>query len=107
MPKEDTQFKPGNSGGPGRRMGSRNKLSEYLLQSFAKDFKKDGPAAIVRLRESSPGEYLRIAASLVPKELLLEVSQDEQISWVINAGPVLSSKEWFEQAKLEAGKADE
>ncbi len=99
MPSEDTQFKPGHSGGAGRAKGSKNKLSGSFLQALADDFEEYGSAAIVAVRESSPGEYLRVIAGLMPKELLLEVSQEEKTTWVISASPVLSSDDWFKQAK--------
>ena len=38
-----------------------------------------------------PGEYLRLIASLVPKELALEISDTK---WVINAQPTLTTEEW-------------
>jgi hypothetical protein len=98
MPIEDGQFKVGNPGGPGRPVGSRNKLSEYFLHELAGNFKKHGKEAIERLCQDSPGEYLRIIASLVPKELALEISDTK---WVINAQPRLSVEEWRLQHGLE------
>jgi hypothetical protein len=40
-----------------------------------------------------PTEYLRIIASLIPKELILEQTQEETVRWVINATP-LTEEEW-------------
>ena len=97
MPKEDTQFKPGNPGGPGRPLGSKNRLSEYFLFELADHFEEHGREAIERLCESSPGEYLRIIASLTPKELALEISDTK---WVINAQPQLTEQQWREQHNL-------
>ena len=97
MPKEDTQFKPGNPGGPGRPLGSKNKLSEYFLFELADHFEEHGREAIERLCKSSPGEYLRIIASLTPKELALEISDTK---WVINAQPQLTEQQWREQHNL-------
>ena len=94
MPKEDTQFKIGNPGGPGRPAGSKNRLSEDFLQALADSFEKHGAAAIDHVVKNSPGEYLRIIANLVPKELLLAVSQEEKPHWVINCQPALSVEEW-------------
>ena len=68
MPKEDTQFKPGQSGNPaGRPKGSRNKLSEQFLQALSDDFNEHGMEAIIAMRESSPRDYNRIIAMLLPK----------------------------------------
>ena len=95
MSKKDTQFKPGRSGNPhGRPVGSKNKLSESFLQELTRNFAKHGKEAIDRVCKDSPGEYLRIIAGLMPKELLLEVSQEEKTHWVINAQPELTVEEW-------------
>ena len=90
MPKSDRWFRKGHAGGPGRPLGSKNKLSESFLHALAEDFEKHGKDAIARICKTSPGEYLRIIAGLVPKELLLEVAQEEKINWVINAQPELT-----------------
>ena len=99
MPREDTQFQVGHPGGPGRPKGSKNKLSESFLRALANDFEKHGEGAIERVRESHPGEYLSIIAGLMPKELLLEVNQDDS-KWVINAKP-LCIEEWQKQHGLD------
>ena len=91
MPKEDGQFKVGNPGGPGRPLGSKNRLSEFFLNELADHFEEHGREAIERVFEDRPGEYLRIIASLVPKELALEISDTK---WVINASPRLTESEW-------------
>ena len=88
---KDTQFKVGNPGGPGRPLGSKNKLSEYFLHELAYHFEEHGREAIERVFEDRPGEYLRIIASLVPKELALEISDTK---WVINTQPRLTEQQW-------------
>lgn len=64
MPKEDTQFKPGN---PGRPKGSRNKLSEAFIRVLADDFEAYGMEAIETIRREQPAAYGKIIASLLPK----------------------------------------
>jgi hypothetical protein len=93
MANKTTQFKPGNPGGPGRPKGSKNKLSESFLQALTENFAEHGKEAIDHVCKSSPGEYLRIIAGLMPKEFMLEVSQEENVKWVINASP-MSIEEW-------------
>ena len=94
---KDTQFKVGNPGGPGRPLGSRNKLSEYFLHELADHFEQHGKEAIERVCQDSPAEYLRIIASLVPKELAMEISDTK---WVINASPRLSIDDWQTKHRL-------
>ena len=87
MPKENTQFKPGNSGGPGRPKGSRNKLSEAFLKALADDFEEHGPDTVEKLREGNPAQYCNVIAKLMPK--LMELSGPEsgdlavQHAWTI------------------------
>jgi hypothetical protein len=40
------------------------------------DWEQNGPAAIARVRERSPAVYVRIVASLVPKEFMLRDERD-------------------------------
>lgn len=69
-----TWFKPGQSGNPGGRpKGSRNKLQGDFMRALADDFETNGKEAIVRVREADPSTYLRVCASLMPKEV--EVSR--------------------------------
>lgn len=63
----------------GRPKGSRNKFSELFLQTFLDDFEENGAAAVKLVRTTDPSTYLRVAASIVPKEFTInegEVSLD-------------------------------
>lgn len=55
----------------GRPVGSRNKFSEAFLLDILNDWKAGGKEAIQRVREEDPSTYLRVAASLVPKEFTI------------------------------------
>src|SRR5262245_38289096 len=73
--KQDTRFRPGQSGNPtGRPKGSRNKVTENLLEALASDFEVHGKEVIERVRGERPHEYLKIVASLVPKQMEIENS---------------------------------
>ena len=63
------QFQPGNPGGPGRKVGSRNKLGEAFVTALLDDFNIHGVAAIVTVREEDPSTYVRTIAGLLPKEM--------------------------------------
>jgi 16S rRNA C967 or C1407 C5-methylase (RsmB/RsmF family) len=64
------RFLTGNIGG-GRPKGSRNRLSDVLLSVVVDDFAEHGAEAIAQLRQKDPATYLRLVASLVPRELIV------------------------------------
>jgi len=64
---EKGRFVPGNNGGIGRPVGSRNKLGEAFLADFYADWKKHGAAAVRELRETDIVAYVKIAALLEAK----------------------------------------
>jgi hypothetical protein len=67
-PRLPHQFQPGNAGGPGRPKGARHKLKELFLTALANDFEAHGIEAINRAREEKPDTYLKVIASILPKE---------------------------------------
>jgi hypothetical protein len=66
---EAGRFLTGNNRGPGRPKGSRNKLSEAVLQALADDFEANGKEVIERVRAERPHDYLKVCASVMPKRL--------------------------------------
>ena len=100
--KKSTKFQPGQSGNPdGRPVGSRNKLSEDFLRELNNVFQESGGEAIRTMCAEHPSDFVRVLAGLVPKELLLEVTQEEKTNWVINAQPRLAEKAWRLRHSLE------
>lgn len=59
--------------GPGRPKGARNKLSEAFIQALHDDFAEHGAAAIATVRETKPDQYLKVIASLLPRDVNLSV----------------------------------
>jgi hypothetical protein len=59
----------------GRPPGAKNKLQRDFLEALAKDFADHGEAAIKIVRIEQPDVYLKVVASLMPKELEVEHSQ--------------------------------
>src|SRR5262245_53664063 len=76
-PPIEYQFKPGQGG---RRRGSRNRLGEEFLRALAEDFDRHGAEVIERVRVEKPEAYLKVVASLLPKDLNLHVSKFDDLT---------------------------
>jgi hypothetical protein len=76
---ERGQFIQGSTGNPlGRPKGARNKLGEAFVQALHESFEAHGPDAIQRVIDEKPEQYLKVIASLCPKELNLNVNNDAE-----------------------------
>ena len=71
--RDDTgRFLTGSNGGPGRPKGSRNRLSEAFIAALCDDFDQHGAAAIERTRVEDPVAYVRVLASILPRQIRVE-----------------------------------
>jgi hypothetical protein len=77
QPPVEHQFKPGN---PGRPKGARNKLGEAFLEAMHDDFEAHGVAAIIKVREEKPDQYLKVIASILPKDLNVNINQMDDLT---------------------------
>lgn len=79
---ERGRFLPGSGG---RQTGSRNKLQGDFIDALARSFNEGGGAAAIKIvLAERPADYLKIIASVLPKEWLIpdtgplaELSDDE------------------------------
>ena len=80
-PRSKTWFQPGNNANPrGRPKGSRNKISEEFIAALCDDFEQHGVEVIEAVRTERPADYLKIIASIVPKELNVSASSLDDLS---------------------------
>lgn len=74
-------FKPGQSGNPaGRPKGARNALGEAFIEAMHADFKEHGVAAIEAVRAEKPDQYLKVIASILPKDLNVNINQMDDLT---------------------------
>lgn len=82
-------WEPGQSGNPaGRPKGSRSKLGEAFLTDLLEDWQANGKAAIQKTREEKPADYVKVVASILPKQVeikedLFDGLTDEQLAAII------------------------
>lgn len=107
-------FEPGNRANPGGKpTAARNALSTRFIKALAKDFDEFGEEAICEVREKDPAKYLSIVASLVPKDMNINLDTnlfaeftDEQLivlaSIIDQAGSALATPQGAEEAAGES-----
>ena len=72
--------RPFQRGNPGRPKGSRNKLAEAFVADLYDDWQEHGLAAIQEVRATKPDAYLKVIASLLPKDVNLTTRSLDDLS---------------------------
>lgn len=94
-PSPATRFGAGNPS-RAKQKGARDRLSAAFLKAMADDFDAHGSVAVVKVREEDPATYLRVIASLAPKELELtrplEAVSDEALQKLIDLAAKLDGE---------------
>ena len=74
-------WQPGQSGNPaGRPKGARSKLGEAFLEAMHEDFHEHGASVIERVRIEKPDQYLKVVASILPKDLNVNINQMDDLT---------------------------
>lgn len=85
----------GNNGG-GRKKGSRNRLTDTFIAAIENDFADHGADALTKLREDDPAAYIKVVASLVPREQILKREQEMDLT-ELNLGEMVDLMEYERQ----------
>jgi hypothetical protein len=70
--KKNGQFVKGFKGGPGRKVGSRSKLSEAFATDLKLAWERYGVDALERVARDDPATLVKVIASLLPKDIRLD-----------------------------------
>lgn len=68
------RFTPGHRSLGGRKVGSRNRLSESFLADLHAEWKKSGKKVLARVAETAPETFLRCVATVLPKALEVDAA---------------------------------
>lgn len=74
------RFLPGNNGGPGRPKGARVTLTEQFLADMLNAWEEKGSKAIDAMIAEKPGDFVKVVASILPKEATLNINDTSDLT---------------------------
>lgn len=109
-PPLETRFKPGVSPNPGGKpVRARNRINASFLNALIKEFDESGAAAIKKCATEDPSTFVRVLASLQPKELEITKTfddiSDEQLEAAFAAVRAILAAQHPEQGDGRPGEA--
>jgi hypothetical protein len=63
------RFLRGNRAGPGRPVGSRNRLATKFLDDLHKQWRKSGAEVLARVARDDPVQLMKVVAAILPREI--------------------------------------
>lgn len=97
---EGVRFQPGN---PGRPKGSRNKLGEAFIHDMHEAWKLHGAAAIARVVEEKPEQFLKVVASLMPKQVEVKAGDFDELGDSELAALIMAGRQAAQAAQSSGG----
>jgi hypothetical protein len=74
--ERDGRFVIGGKPGPGRPRGARSKLGEAFIEDLRSVWETHGKQALIDCAESEPAQFVRVLASLMPRDLNINMTLD-------------------------------
>ena len=91
-------FEKGNNANPtGRPKGSRNKLGEDFIKDLLVHWTENGTQALTDCLKHSPSQYVKVVASLLPKQIDMKLDNpladlsDDQVADVVRLARSIAS----------------
>ncbi len=79
--KQDTRFKPGQSGNPaGKPKGARHKLQEDFLRDVQEAWETRGSEAIKGMIAEKPADFVKMVAGLMPKDIQFNINDHSEMT---------------------------
>lgn len=70
-------FEPGN---PGKPKGAKHKLQESFVKDVYAAWQERGAAAVNAMIDEKPGDFVKVVASLIPKETTLNINDHSELT---------------------------